>query len=103
MKYYRLEYSTGPDIGSTFPQVQEMRTLVSVDSPNHLWRNSGKFSQDVYIPDPILDKKAKVTDLISSSPISFPIVSQKLKSIFEMFRKSGIQYLSVKLVLPRSS
>src|SRR5687767_9620224 len=99
MKYYQLEYSTGKDIGETYPQAQEAKMDVSVDAPNHLWKVSGKLPEDVYIPTPILAPKAKPTDLISTVVLSRVIViSDKLKSIFQKFARAGVQYFPIQVI-----
>jgi hypothetical protein len=98
MDFYQLRYAVGKEIGSTFPQSQHMISELSIDDPRHLWKWSGKLDENVYIPDSILHYKARLTDLISSSPISYPIVSTKLKEVIEPFRKEGIQFLPTNII-----
>lgn len=100
MRFYTLEYKSDAEIiGKTFPQSQEFVSLIPVDHPNHLWSVWGKLPDNIYIPDSILHKKAKVTDLISSSPISYPIISEKLMRILEKYRNSGLKFLPTHLIV----
>ena len=100
MNYYRLTYPTDRSIGTTWPQSQDCVHEIHIDSPNHIWNLSGKkFPDDVYIPDCILSKKAKLTDLISSSPVPYPIISNKLKRIVEQYRTEKIQFIPTHLIV----
>ena len=96
-----MEPKYGEEVGKTFLQSQHVISDLHYDSPNHLRNVWGKFPEDVYIPDSILHPKAKVTDWISSSPINYPIISDKLKVILEKNRTDGIQYCSIYLIVNR--
>lgn len=99
---YRLSEATFPEIGATFPQAQEAFNRVHVKDPNHLWNLSGignKLPIDVIMPYPILHKKAKLTDLISTSMISLLLViSDKLKAIIEPYANADFQFLPMKVL-----
>lgn len=82
----------GDEVGKTFPQSQDVISDLHYDSLNHLRNVWGKFPDDVYIPDSILHSKARFTDLISSSPIFYHILSEKLKKIIEANRKKGLEF-----------
>ncbi|TKC00799.1 imm11 family protein [Pedobacter cryophilus] len=100
MSFYKLEYSSDEEvIGKTAPQSQEFVSLIPVDHPNHLWSVWGELPDDIYIPDSILHRKAKVTDLISSSPIYYPIISDKLKNILAKHRSTGLKFLPTHLIV----
>jgi hypothetical protein len=92
-QFYRIGYQSSGEIGRTYPQSQSFDSKIPVDSPNHLWMVDGKLDSIVYIPDSILHKKAKLTDLVSSSPIMYPIISDKLKDILQPKREEKIQFL----------
>lgn len=81
MNYYRMEYKNTEEVGKTYPQSQHMKSDLHIDDPNHLWRAEKQLTENVYIPDSILHPQAKLTDLISSSPIRYPIISDRLKHI----------------------
>ncbi|WP_207532666.1 imm11 family protein [Desertivirga arenae] len=98
MIFYQLKFSVGKEIGTTFPQSQRMVSELSIDDPRHLWNLEGKLDESAYIPDSILHPKARLTDLISSSPISKPIVSTKLKDLILTLREEGIQFLPAQVV-----
>lgn len=101
MNFYRMEPKYGEEVGKTFPQSQDVISDMHYGSPNHLRNVWGKFPEDVYIPDSILHPKAKVTDWISSSPITYPIISVKLKDILEKNRTDGIQYCPTHLIVKK--
>lgn len=99
---YRIHYSTDKaEVGSTFPQSQASENVISVDDPRHLWKQRiGKFRDDVVIPQPVLHRSAKLTDLISSAAISLRLlVSDKLKRILESNATAGdCEFSPVKLI-----
>ena len=99
MKFYLLDYESGENVGKTFPQSQEIVSNISINESNHLLKNQGKSTDDVYIPDFLLHSKAKVTDLISSSICIYPIISNKLKNILENFINSNTEFLSMNLIV----
>ena len=98
MRFYKMEPKYGDEVGKTFPQSQDVISDLHYDSPNHLRNVWGKFPDDVYIPDSILNSKARFTDLISSSPISYPILSEKLKKIIEANGKTGLEFHSTYVI-----
>lgn len=98
MKYFQLGDYTGPEIGGTFPQSQSMLSTLSVEAPNHIRKVSGKFPDNIYIPDPILQLQAKFTDEISATAFRQPIISGTVKEILSSRRKNGVEYLPVNVL-----
>jgi hypothetical protein len=102
MKYYRIEESTDLKIIGAYPQAQKANHLVPVDNPLHLWkaRKIGmKWDNSISIPEPILTKKAKLTDLISSVATGGNlIISNKLKEILEKVDNNCIQFMRVNVI-----
>ena len=99
MGYYQIKYAVGDTVGRTFPQSQQIESKIPIDAPNHLLSISGKFENNVYIPDSIIEPNAKLTDLISSSPIMMQlIISNKLKNLVQNYREDGLQFFPTKLI-----
>jgi hypothetical protein len=98
MIFYKMESKFGKEVGNTYPQSQSVKSEINVNSSIHLLNQWGKFPENVYIPDSVLDSKAILTDLISSSPIYQKIVSDKLKNILFSYRKIGIQFFSTNVL-----
>jgi hypothetical protein len=101
MNYYRIEESTDLKIIGSYPQAQKANHLVPVDSPVHLWKAKkigSKWDNNVSIPEPILLKKAKLTDAISSVVTGGNlIISNKLKQILSSTNNDCIQFIQVNI------
>lgn len=89
MQYYILKNSNEKkDIGSQYPQIQEMGGTMHKDAPDSIHKvPSGRFPDFItnlnYL---ILHPKAKLTDVLSVAHISNGfIVNQKIKNIFDNF------------------
>lgn len=89
MKYYVLKNSTGDDIGKEYPQTDGMCAEYRSSLPNSI-----SFLPNLELPnfEPnldyfILDKKANLTDFISTGLINATgfIMNDKAKTIFEKF------------------
>jgi hypothetical protein len=84
MKYYSINYSTGKEIGRTFPQSERSihHSSDEILLP-YLWKKNSEIPENIIFPVPILVNSAKITDLISHSGFySFSLlISQKLKSL----------------------
>lgn len=102
MNYYRIEESTDLKIIGTYPQAQKANHLVPVDNPLHLWkaRKIGiKWDDNISIPEPILMKKARLTDLVSSVVTGGNlIISNKLKEIITQANNNCIQFMQVAVI-----
>jgi hypothetical protein len=92
MKYYCMKNSATPaKIGRRFPQIEKLvdRETYPHDSENSLSRFNpwGRLPDDAVIPEYVLYKSAKLTDLISSSwPHSnLKIMSKKLYNLIQDF------------------
>lgn len=84
MQYFKISYSTDPKvIGATFPQSQKAIHPVNVDALTHLWNHLiGMSFTNAILPELVIHKNAKLTDLISSSATGARlVVSQKLKDL----------------------
>lgn len=102
MKYYRINPSMQKkDFGNSYPQSQDAimnsETLYVWEDPKHFsnWLTK-KIEFTPFVTHPILNKKARVTDLINCSAISLDLqISDKLKSILEKYSQGkGIQFFS---------
>jgi hypothetical protein len=95
MKYYTIKHSLKYKEIGIFPQATTANYLVNIKSPEYLSNQNipSLLPTNVSIPEPILQKKAKVTDLIYAVPISIRlVVSDKLKHIvIESLENIGIQ------------
>ncbi|CAA7196976.1 imm11 family protein [Chryseobacterium potabilaquae] len=94
MKYYLItESQRKKDFGESFPQSQKA-IHYDRDSPNHIENNFGiKIEFKPIISCPIVNKKARITDLIGSvSNLGNLQISTKLKSVIEKYTGKGIQY-----------
>jgi hypothetical protein len=102
MTYYRIEDSTELKIIGCYPQAQKANHLVPLDNPLHLWnarRIGSKWDDSISIPEPILMKKAKLTDVISSVVTGGNlIISDKLKRILSSTNNNCIQFIQVNIV-----
>lgn len=103
MGYFRLKDSIDVGtIGATYPQSQEFKTLINVNAPEFIWNTEVPLPDNVYIPKLILDQKAKATDLISSSSIRYPLVSQKLKDCISELNCNKVKWWLTKLIVKNS-
>jgi hypothetical protein len=102
MRYYQIKYVLGEIVGRTFPQSQQVVSNIPISAPNHLFSSGRKLEHNVYIPDSKIESNAKVTDLISSSPIVLQlIISDKLKNLIQNSREDGLQFFPTKLIHKR--
>ncbi|MCX6207658.1 MAG: hypothetical protein NTZ19_15555 [Bacteroidetes bacterium] len=105
MEYFKIEHSTNKSIiGSTYPQCQHAVHKVSIDDESHIWyQKLGYLDEHVLIPDIILSRLAKKTDLISDVTLGrFLILSDKLKSIIEKYaNNSELQLVEIKLIVKK--
>ena len=89
--FYQLDYSTDElRVGSTFPQSHDDK-IFDVNDPRNLSKlEPGKpIDQNIILPIPVIHRKAKLTDLISTVTIGFRLViSEKLKNIFVKYVSS---------------
>lgn len=95
MKFYRIRHNHNIKETGKYPQIKDVTYPSTYDSPKSI--NTARFTKIEFepeVPRPILDSKAKKTDLIEEIP-SAPfniLISEKLKSILEANRKDGIQF-----------
>src|SRR5687768_17397204 len=103
-QFFRLEHALGPEAGKTYPQSQQVHHE-HFDAELPQIKNYGTGSiwpANISIPCPVLDRKAKRTDLISCSSVfsSRLVISGKMKEVIENYRQAGIQYFKTSLLTP---
>jgi hypothetical protein len=97
MKYYRIRESTDTkQIGNTWPQIQEAEYTCDPFEDKKFIGNIGlkKVSFTPKLPLGKLDKRAKLTDLLSAVPVGFNkrvVISTKLKEILISENNTNVQ------------
>jgi hypothetical protein len=101
MKYFLVAFSSEEKTIGFFPQVSQGQVPVSVEDPRYLSAfMHRKTSAETLLPEFILFKKARLTDLLS---VSYPgatgnlVTSLRLASIIQKSRHIGIEFLPTKL------
>ena len=105
MKRYLIYYSVTKEIGSTFPQCQDIMLPVHMDDPYFV----GAYSWRVFDPKPIvptliLHRRAKRTDLLSAvgpGLIFRLVVSPRMSDTLFQYTHAGIQRLEIPVKLPK--
>ena len=95
MKYYRLEYSIDLKEIGAFPQIQSGKYVSAWDAKHSLVLVHKKKVNDrlIEVPEVMLERKAKETDMVSSSILSFMLfISNKLKNLIEAKKYPGVQF-----------
>jgi hypothetical protein len=103
--HYRINHSLDPTVtGKPFAQTIFALDPGPVTAPNH-FRNIFLRKVDdlttIIIPKPILEKKAKLTDLISGSSVGSSthlIISKKLKDILASAQHDGLQFFPTAVI-----
>ncbi|MFN3666639.1 MAG: imm11 family protein [Sediminibacterium sp.] len=101
--YFRISKSLDRKIiGSASDQAIHAKIDIHIDHPNYFTHHLLKKVEnveDIVCPKPILEKNAKLTDLITYPGIGGSIlVSNKLKKILYACNHSGIQYFPTSLI-----
>lgn len=103
MKYYVIRVSLNKkDIG-TYPQVVHAKHNCHVwDNPKFVDKvNFQKINYEPITSNAILEKKAKLTDLISSNGVGFTLkllISDKLKNIIEVYANKKCQFFKAPVI-----
>lgn len=95
MKYFRIQHSTNLKEIGKFSQCDNGIFVSTWNSPNSLLSFFMKKAdnENLEVPEFYIDRKAKVTDLLSVSFVSFKLViSTKVKNLIEEFKYDGIQF-----------
>ncbi|WP_374174416.1 imm11 family protein [Flavobacterium tructae] len=97
MKYYSIKTSLNKKILGHYPQVKNVKYNCHVwDEPKFIEHvHFEKIDFEPITANAVLYAKSKLTDLISAYGMGFtlkPLVSKKLKEIFENNRKTGLQF-----------
>lgn len=105
--YFRIYNSIDKKvIGSASNQAIHAKIEIHVDHPNffnqHLWKKVE--NPDLIVcPKPILEKKAKLTDLISYPGLAGTLlISNKLKTILSRSGHPGVQYFPTSVIANNS-
>ncbi|MDO5655542.1 MAG: hypothetical protein Q4G27_05320 [Flavobacteriaceae bacterium] len=97
MKYYKLQPSWSEKVIGQYPQVKNIEYKCDVwNEPKFIEHQEfKKINFSPITANAILNKTAKITDLINVTGMGFTrklLLSGKLKLIIESFRKDGIQF-----------
>ncbi len=89
-------------IGTASDQAIHAKIDIHVDHPNffkqHLWKKVENVDH-IVCPKPILEKKAKLTDLISYPGLAGTLlISNKFKTILSKSNHTGLQYLPTSVI-----
>lgn len=90
-------------IGKVSDQTIHARIDIHVDHPNffshHLWKKVEN-TNSIVCPKPILEKNAKLTDLVTYPGLSGTLlISTKLKNILLQYEHSGIQLFPTSIIV----
>ncbi len=103
MKYYEIHNSVDLQIVGSFPQVENANHNCNVwNEPNFI--DNFHFEKINVIPitsNAILNKKAKLTDLISASIIGFSLkllISKELKEIIKVHSNTSCQFFEAPII-----
>lgn len=96
MNYYRLYESRDLKVVGSFPQVLDAESEIDIWSPSyignmHLQETGG----NAYVPIGLLDKKAKITDLLSCVPHGLTmklLVSPRLAELIKGSNYCGLEF-----------
>jgi|688.fasta_scaffold03912_4 hypothetical protein len=103
MKYFRITYSSDDNEIGFFPQVQAGTVPTTIDDFNFIgYLIFEEANSKTLIPKGHLNKRARKTDLISTSFPGFSgklFVSAELNEILTATKSKGIQHLKTSLVL----
>lgn len=102
MQWYSISLSKDEKIIGTFPQTDGMGPAYNLKGPNSVW-NLPNLRKPDFEPDFDcfrLDKKSKLTDVISTAIINACgfIISDKLKNIFDEFKLPPHIYYAIKIL-----
>ncbi|MEE9362427.1 MAG: DUF1629 domain-containing protein [Cellulophaga sp.] len=103
MKYYSINKSYKKDVIGQYPQQIDIKLDGHID--NELFIDNCFLKKVDFVPlvaNVILNKKAKLTDLISSEGIGFSftlLISSKLKEIFNRFDTKYFQFFKSNVIL----
>lgn len=97
MKYYSIEPSLNIKILGNYPQVKNIKFNCHVwDEPRFIEHvHFSKINFEPITANAVLYDKSNITDLINITGMGFtlkPLVSEKLKTILEKNRKTGLQF-----------
>jgi hypothetical protein len=101
MNYFAITESITSQVVGIFPQSIDANHAISINSPLHLdyAGYDRKINDTVILPEPILRKTAKRTDLVSTVSITNRLVtSDRLKEIMALHFKETIQFLRTNLI-----
>ena len=107
MNYFRIHESCEPDIVGTYPQIQSAVVPTTIDDNNYIGQfNFTELSPGIQVPKGLLDRKAKVTDLVSTS---FPgltdkrFISDKFYNVLSQSKYTGLQFIETLLMVNKTT
>ncbi|TCN56442.1 hypothetical protein D0809_15010 [Flavobacterium circumlabens] len=97
MKYYSIEPALNAKVLGNYPQVKNIKFNCHVwDEPKFIEHTHfTKINFEPITANAVLYAKSNITDLISVTGMGFtlkPLISEKLKTILEKNRKTGLQF-----------
>ena len=103
MKFYSIHSSLNSKVLGHYPQVEDIHYNCDIwDEPKFIEHTH--FTRIDFEPitaNAVLHDRSKITDLINVSGMGFTnklLVSEKLKGIFESYRKTGLQFFKSNLI-----
>ncbi|MBN8833542.1 MAG: hypothetical protein ABS68_00815 [Niastella sp. SCN 39-18] len=103
MKYYRIGHSVKEKEIGKFPQIKEGKYMFNVKDERYIGNSKyylKKIDFSPLVPDLVLWKSAKPTDLLSANALGIIfgfVISNKLKEIFEKYNTDTVQFFKIDL------
>jgi hypothetical protein len=102
MNFYRIRHDINSKvIGSKYPQVEEISIPTTWDDPLFIQSFVGKQApQNVLLPEGVLYKSSKLTDLVSASAVGLSLnllISEKLQEVLQDSKSMGVQFFQTQL------
>lgn len=103
MDFYKIKDSVNTKIVGTFPQANDSKSILTESEINIIEKGYLNRISDnnVKFPTIILQKKSKITDLISVSYLWYSgrlLISLKLKSILNKFKQDNFQFFPTTII-----
>jgi hypothetical protein len=96
MKYYKLDFSSNVKEVGKIPQSHNIVTIGDIQQDFIPWQ--GKIDFDFELPEPIIEKKAKLTSYINviAIPSFFIVIDDKLLKLLKSFDLGNYQEWKIK-------
>jgi hypothetical protein len=103
-KFFQVRQSKKHRLIGHYPQVDGMIKSVSIDDPRYIGtRFFEDLPEDVVIPNGILHRRAKLTDLLSAMPLGFTfnlLVSQLTYELIDKKDNKGLRFYKTYVITP---